>query len=91
MLDTFMSDQVPLQFLPLQPREFDSLPAGFEYEHQISDSSNTIAFDTEVDARDLRRWVVCGRRAAGGPRPSVARAHVIGRTEDILVRDCFLF
>jgi hypothetical protein len=79
-----------LQFLPLQPHEFDSLPAGFEYEHEISEASNTIAFDTEVDGRDLRRCVVCGRRAEG-PRPGVSQAHVIGRTEDTLVRDIFLF
>jgi len=85
-----MPDQVPLQFLPLQPHEFEGLPAGFEYEHEISEASNTTAFDTGVDARDLRRCVVCGRRAAGGQHPSVARAHVIGRTEDILVSDCFL-
>ena len=89
-----MPDQDPFQFLPLQSHEFDSLPAGFEYEHhdEISETSNTIAFDTRVDARDLRRCVVCGKKARGvGPHPSVARAHVIGRTEDTLVRDCFLF
>jgi len=86
-----MSDQVPWQFSPLPPHEFDSLPAGFEYEHEISEVSNTTAFDTGVDARDLRRCVVCGRRAAGGRHPGVTRAHVIGRTEDILVRACFLF
>jgi len=91
MLARYMPDQVPLQFPPLSPHEFDSLPAGFEYEHEISEASNTIAFDTGVDARDLRRCVVCGRRAAGGQHPGVARAHVIGLTEDILVRDCFLF
>ena len=87
-----MSDQVPLQFLPVQPYsyEFDSLPAGFEYGHDISEPSNTIAFDTALDARDLRRCVVCGRTATGGPHPGVTRAHVIGQTEDILVRDCFL-
>jgi hypothetical protein len=39
-----------LQFLPLQPHEFDSLPAGFEYEDEISEVSNTIAFDTAVAA-----------------------------------------
>ena len=87
----FMADQVPLKFLPLPPHEFDGLPAGFEYEHEISEASNTTAFDTAVDGRDLRRCVVCGKRAAGGPHPSVARAHVIGQTEDILARDCFLF
>ena len=85
-----MSDQAGLQILPLEPHEFDSLPAGFVYEHDISEVSNTVAFDTGVDARDFRRCVLCGKRAAGGPRPSVARAHVIGRTEDELVRDCFL-
>jgi hypothetical protein len=85
---TFMAD---LQFLSLQPHEFDSLPVGFEYEHEISEASNTIAFDTGLDDRDLRRCVVCGMRAAGGPHPSVARAHVIGQTEDILVGDFLLF
>ncbi len=42
----------------LQPHEFDSLPAGFEYEHKISEASeasNTIAFGRRVDERDLRR------------------------------------
>jgi hypothetical protein len=48
-----MSDQVSLKFLPIQPHEFDSLPAGFEYVHEISEDSNTSAFDTGVDARDL--------------------------------------
>ena len=88
-----MPDQDPFQFLPLQSHEFDGLPAGFEYEHhdEISETSNTIAFDTRVDARDFRRCVVCGKKAREvGPHPSVARAHVIGRTEDTLVRDCFL-
>ncbi|KAH9995410.1 hypothetical protein BJV74DRAFT_829865 [Russula compacta] len=79
-----MSDQVSLQVLPIQPHEFDSLPAGFEYEHEISEASNTIAFDTGVDARDLRRCVVCSRNAAGGPHPGVTRARVIGKTEDVL-------
>ncbi|KZP06079.1 hypothetical protein FIBSPDRAFT_1053750, partial [Athelia psychrophila] len=82
-----MSDQVPLsslQFLPLQAREFRSLPAGFEYQHEISEASNTTAFDTGVDARDLGRCVVCGLKRAWGPRPGVQRAHIIGRTEDIL-------
>jgi hypothetical protein len=89
-VDVFMAD---LQFLPLQPHEFDSLQAGFEYEHEISETSNTIAFDTRIDGRDFRRCVVCGRRAKGGLRPTVTRAHVqvIGRTENILVRDIFLF
>ena len=86
---TFMTN--PFQFLPLRPHEFDRLPAGFEYEHAISEASNTIGFETEVDARDLRRCVVCGRRAGGGPRPGVARAHVIEQKEDILVRFFFLF
>jgi hypothetical protein len=90
MLDIFMPDQV-LQFPPLKPHEFNSLPAGFEYEHEISEASNTIAFDTVVNARDLHRCVVCGRRAKGGAYPGVARAYVIEQTEDILVRDCFLF
>ena len=85
---TFMSDQA---ILPIQPHEFDSLPAGFEYEHEISEASNTIAFDMGVDARDLRRCVVCGRKMAGGPRPGVTRAHVIGRTEDELVGVVFCF
>jgi hypothetical protein len=80
-----------LQLLSLKPHEFDSLPVGFEYEHEISEASNTIAFDTGLDERDLRSCVVCGRMAAGGRHPSVARAHVIGQTEDILVGDFFLF
>jgi hypothetical protein len=54
-----MSDQVPLQFQPLQPHEFYSLPVGFEYSHEISETSNTDAFDARVDARDLSRCVVC--------------------------------
>ena len=86
-----MPDEVPLQFLPLQPHEFEGLPAGFEYEHEISEDSNTTAFNTGVDTRDLRCCVVCGRRAVGGHSPGVARAHVIGPTKDILVRDYFLF
>ena len=86
-----MPDQVPLQISPLAPHEFDSLPAGFEYEHEISEVSNTIAFDRGVDARDFRCCVVCGRKAEGGPHPGVTRAHVIGRTEDELVRECFMF
>jgi hypothetical protein len=69
-LDTFMSDKA----LPIKPHEFDSLLAGFEYEHEISEVSNTIAFDKRVGDRDLRRCVVCGRRAAGGPHPGVTRA-----------------
>jgi hypothetical protein len=80
-----------LQFLPLQPHEFDSLPAGFEYEHEISEASNTVAFATGVDDRDLRRCVVCGRKAAIGPRPGVSRARVIGQTEHRLVRYYILF
>ena len=86
-----LPDQVPLHFPPLQPHEFDSLPAGFEYEHEIPEAFNTTAFDTAVDGRDLRRCVVCGKMAAGGPHPSVARAHVIERTEDVLVGHSFLF
>ncbi|KZP21304.1 hypothetical protein FIBSPDRAFT_825845 [Athelia psychrophila] len=87
MQHTVMSDQVPLsslRFLPLQAREFHSLPAGFEYQHEISEGSNTTAFDTGIDARDLRRCVVCGMKGGGGLRPGVQRAHIIGRTEDIL-------
>jgi hypothetical protein len=83
-----MSD---LQFLPLQPHDFDSLPDGFEYEHYISSTSNTSAFDTAVDNRDLESCVVCGGGSAGGPRPSVARAHVIEQAENILVGYYFLF
>jgi hypothetical protein len=75
----------------VQPHKFNSLLAGFEYEHEISEASNTSAFDTGVNARDLRRCVVCGIKALGGPHSGVTWAHVIGRTEDILVRDCFLF
>jgi hypothetical protein len=85
-----MSNQLPLQLPPLQPHEFDSLPAGFEYQHEVSETSNTITFDTGVDDRDLQRCVVCGRKAEGGPHPGVTRAHVIGRTEHVLVRGCFL-
>jgi hypothetical protein len=66
------------------------LPAGFKYEHEVSETSNTIAFDTGIDDRDLQRCVVCGRKAEGGPHPGVTRAHVIGRTEHVLVRNCFL-
>jgi hypothetical protein len=83
-----MSDKT-LRFRPLQPHDFYSLPAGFEYEHEISEVSNTIAFDTVVNARDFKRCVVCGRRALGGPRPGVARAHIVGKTEDYVVSDVF--
>ena len=31
-----MPDQVPFPILPLQLHEFNSLPAGFEYEHEVS-------------------------------------------------------
>jgi hypothetical protein len=86
-----MSDETTLRFRPLQLHELYSLPAGFEYEHEISEASNTIAFNTGVDARDLKRCVVCGRRAAGGPRPSVTRAHIVGKTEDSVVSMFFLF
>ena len=84
-----MSDETTLRFRPLQPHEFYSLPAGFEYEHEISEASNTIAFNTGVDARDHKCCVICGRRAAGGPRPSVARAHIVGKTEDSVASDVF--
>jgi hypothetical protein len=87
----FMADQVPLKFLPLPPHEFDGLPVGFEYEHEISEDSNTTAFETGVDCRDHRHCVVCGRRVAGGPHPGITRVHIIGRMEDITVRHCFLF
>ena len=88
----FISDRAPLQFLPLQHQEFNSLPAGFEYDHELSSASNTIAFDMEVDhdARDFRTCVVCRRETQGGLHPGVTRAHVIGKTENVLVRDCFL-
>ena len=76
----------PLNFLPLQPHEFDSLPHGFEYPHSISESSNTIAFNRGVDERDLQYCVICGRKAREGQNPGVACAHVIGRTEKNLVR-----
>jgi hypothetical protein len=79
----FMSS---LQLLALQPHEFHSLPAGFAYPHEISEASNTVAFDTGVDARDRRYCVICGKQAEPGPRPGVQRAHVIGRTEDRIVR-----
>jgi hypothetical protein len=89
-----MSDlEVPsssLQLLPLKHHEFRSLPAGFGYQHEISEAANTTAFDTEVDARDLRRCVVCGRKAGEGPHPDIQAAHIIDKTEDILVRDYFL-
>jgi len=89
-----MSDQVPLPSLqllpPLQHHEFYSLPADFGYQNEISEVSNTTAFDTVVDARDLRRCVVCGKMAAGGPRPGVQPAHIIAKTEYMLVKDRFL-
>lgn len=85
-----MSDQVPLQLLPLQPHEFLTLLVGFEYGHEISEASNTIAFDTKIDARDFKTCVVCGWEAEGGFHPGVARAYVVGKTEHVLVRDCFL-
>jgi hypothetical protein len=81
-----------LEFPPLQPHEFDSLPAGFEYKHEISESEaslNTIALDTKVDDRDFRRCVVCGKEAAMGPRPGIRRVHVI--EDNIMVRDILLF
>jgi hypothetical protein len=84
-----MSTEAALRLLPIQPHEFDSLLAGFEYEHDISEVSNTTAFDTRVDARDLRSCVVCGKKAVGGLHPGVKRAHIIGRTEDVLVRNVF--
>jgi hypothetical protein len=84
-----MSDhENPLHFQPLQPQDFSSLPAGFEYSHEISEASNTVAFDTGIDARDYRRCIVCGEKAAGGPHPGVQRAHIIGQTELDLVRFC---
>lgn len=54
------------------------------------EASNTVAFDMGVDARDLECCVVCGRISRGGPYPGVQRAHIIDKTEDILVRDCFM-
>ena len=87
MMSTSMS---PLQFSPLPPNEFWALPRGFEYKHEISEASNTVAFDTELDKRDDRRCVVCGRKSHGGPRPGVQRAHIIGSKEDETVRSSLL-
>ena len=84
------NDQTPLQFPPLPPSEFWGLPEGFGYQHQISEASNTVAFDTGLDDRDHQRCVVCGLRSSGGPRPGVERAHVIGKTEKQTVRFCLL-
>ncbi|KIM42867.1 hypothetical protein M413DRAFT_124969 [Hebeloma cylindrosporum] len=82
---TSMSDlQVPLKLLPLQPHEFHSLPPGFEYHHEISEVSNTTAFETAVDERDFETCVLCGREAEEGLHPCVSRAHVIGETEGLL-------
>jgi hypothetical protein len=82
----------PLLFVPLQPHEFQELPAGFEYRHEISEGSNTTAFNTGVDTRDLRRCVVCGKSAfkVGSGPLGVQRAHIIGRTEDNTVGDFFI-
>ncbi|KAF8339310.1 hypothetical protein F5887DRAFT_1077528 [Amanita rubescens] len=68
------------------PLRAHSLPTGFGYQHEISESeaSNTTAFDTRVDARDLRRCVVCGKKAREGPHPGVHRAHIIDKTEYVL-------
>jgi hypothetical protein len=82
-----------LEFPPLQYHEFHSLPGGFEYQHEISEESNSAAFDIGVDARDLRRCVICGneaRRILSHPLAGVQRVHIIGKTEGILVRDCFM-
>jgi hypothetical protein len=72
-----MSDQAPLQFLPLRAHEWDSLPAGFDYPHTILEDFNADAFGTKVDVRDLRRCVVRGKEPIGGPKPGVKQAHII--------------
>jgi len=73
-MDMSMLDQIPLpslQLLPLQYHEFHSLPADFGHQNviEISEASNTAAFDTGVDVRDLRRCVICGKKVAEGLRP----------------------
>ncbi|KAM6497253.1 hypothetical protein JOM56_007726 [Amanita muscaria] len=80
----FCAGLSPQRLKILHSHEFHSLPAGFGYQHEISEASNTTDFDTAVDARDLRCCVVCGKEAAGGPRPGVQRANIIGKTEDPL-------
>jgi hypothetical protein len=42
------------KFLPLQSHEFHSLPADFEYQYEISE---TTTFDTSLDTGDL---TLCG-------------------------------
>ncbi len=85
-----MSNQTSLQLPPLSPSEFWSLPDGFGYQHEISEVSNTVAFDTELDKRDHRCCVVCGLKSYGGPRPGVERGHIIGTKEVETVRSCLL-
>jgi hypothetical protein len=91
-----MTDQVPsssLEFSPLQYHEFHSLPSGFEYQPEISEESNSAAFDTGVDARDLQCCVICGNEARwilSHPLAGVQWVHIIDKTEGILVRDCFM-
>jgi hypothetical protein len=95
-LSAIMTDQVPsssLELPPLRYHEFHSLPGGFEYQHEISEESNSAAFDLGVDARDLQRCVICGneaRRILSHPLAGVQRVHIIDKTEGILVRDCFM-
>ena len=85
-----MSNQTPLQFPPLLPSEFWSLPDGFGYQHQISEASNTDIFETGLDDRDHRRCVVCGHRSSGDLRPGVQWAHIIEKNEIETVRPCLL-
>jgi hypothetical protein len=84
-----MSDQVPLQFLALQPHEFDSLPAGFEYEHEISEASNTTAFDTGsiTETFDVVRYAARGGRrttskGSTGTCYRTNRRGIVGLLED---------
>src|SRR6266404_4469206 len=85
-----MSNQTPLHFPPLPYSEFWSLPDGFGYKHEISEASNTVAFDTGLDKRDSQCCVVCGIETSGGYKPNVERAHVIGQKDTKTVRSCLL-
>jgi hypothetical protein len=78
--------QDPIQLQPLQHQDFHSLPAGFEYQNKASIASNSIAFGTAVDARDLRRCVVCGLGSQGDKlHQGIKRTHVIKHAEEKLV------